>query len=61
MRVVYGSDDGILPDVAHTMARVQRGLPQAELTELPDCGHFLQQDQGERVGELLARFFAPET
>lgn len=60
VRVVYGRDDRILPDVAHTMARVQRDLPQTEITELPDCGHFLQEDQGERVGELLARFFACE-
>ena len=57
LRIVYGRDDRILPDVARTMRRVQRDLPQAELTELPDCGHFLQEDAGERVGELLAAFF----
>jgi len=33
--------------------------PQAELTELPDRGHFLQEEAPGEVGELLARFFAP--
>lgn len=59
VRVLYGEQDRILPDVAETMARVARDLPQAEVTALPECGHFLQEDAPERVGELLAEFFAP--
>ncbi len=59
VRVVYGARDRILPDVAETMARVKRDLPQAEVTALPDCGHFLQEEAPERVGELIAEFFAP--
>jgi len=57
VRVVYGERDRYLPDVARTMARVQRDLPHAEVTALPDCGHFLQEDAPDRVGELLAAFF----
>lgn len=57
VRIIYGKDDRILPDVAKTMARVQKDLPQAVLTELPGCGHFLQEDNGEEVGRLLADFF----
>lgn len=57
VRIVYGRDDRILPDVAKTMARVQQDLPQAIATELPGCGHFLQEDRGEEVGRLLADFF----
>jgi haloalkane dehalogenase len=57
--VVYGARDRILPDVANTMARVQADLPQAHITVLPECGHFLQEEAAPRVGELLARFFAP--
>jgi haloalkane dehalogenase len=58
VRIVYGEQDPILPDVAETMARVARDLPQAEVTTLPECGHFLQEEAPEQVGELLAEFFA---
>jgi len=58
VRVVYGEQDRILPDIAGTVARVKRELPQAEVTALPECGHFLQEEEPERIGELLAPFFA---
>jgi haloalkane dehalogenase len=58
VRVVYGERDRILPDVAETMARVKRDLPQAEVTSLPECGHFLQEEAGPQIGSELARFFA---
>ena len=57
MRVIYGERDAILPDIAETVARVKKDLPQAEVTALPDCGHFLQEEAGEQIGELLADFF----
>lgn len=57
VRAIYGAQDRVLPDVADTMARLQRDLPHAEVTALPGCGHFLQEEQPEWVGELLARFF----
>ncbi len=59
VRVVYGAQDRLLPDVAHTMARVKVDLPQADVTVLPDCGHFLQEEAPADVGAVLARFFAP--
>ena len=58
VRVIYGAQDRILPDVAETMARVARDMPQAEITALPECGHFLQEEAGPRIGEELATFFA---
>ena len=58
VRIVYGARDRLLPDVAETMARAGRDLPQAEATVLPECGHFLQEEAPRQVGELLARFFA---
>ena len=58
VRVVYGEQDRILPDVADTMARVQKDVPQAVVTALPDCGHFLQEEAPQEIGELLAEFFA---
>ncbi len=58
VRVVYGERDRILPDVAKTMRRVQRDLPQTKVTALADCGHFLQEERPEEVGRLLAEFFS---
>jgi haloalkane dehalogenase len=58
VRIVYGARDRLLPDVAETMTRVRGDLPQAEITVLPDCGHLVQEEAPEKVGELLARFFA---
>ena len=58
VRIIYGERDRILPDVAQTMARVKQDLPQAEVTSLPDCGHFLQEEAPDRIGDELARFFA---
>jgi len=61
VRVVYGERDRVLPDVADTFARLARELPAATVTALPNCGHFLQEDDPGRVGELLADFFVHST
>ena len=58
VQILYGEKDRILPKVARTMAHVQRDLPQAVATSLPGCGHFLQEDNPEEIGEILADFFA---
>lgn len=58
LRIVYGAQDRILPDIAETAARVKSDVPHAEITELPDCGHFLQEEEPEEVGRMLADFFA---
>ena len=58
VRILYGERDRILPDVARTMARVKRDLPQAEVTSLADCGHFLQEERPEEIGQQLGAFFS---
>jgi pimeloyl-ACP methyl ester carboxylesterase len=58
VRIVYGEQDRILPDVAETMARIAADIPHAEVTPLPDCGHFLQEDSPAEVAGYLASFFA---
>lgn len=58
VRIIYGTEDRILPDVAKTMARVARDLPQAVTTRMEGCGHFLQEEHGAAIGGLLADFFA---
>jgi len=58
VRLLYGERDRILPDVAETMARIKRILPHAELSSIPNCGHFLQEDRPDEVADILADFFA---
>ncbi len=58
VRIIYGERDWILPDIADTARRLQEDLPHAELTALSECGHFLQEDDPETVGRLLAEFLA---
>ena len=57
VRIVYGERDRILPDVARTMCRVAADVPAAEVTALPDCGHFLQEERPAEVAGLLSAFF----
>lgn len=59
LRLIYGEEDRILPDVAETMARIAREAHrEVEVTPLPGVGHFCQEERGEEIGELLAPFFA---
>ncbi len=58
IRIIYGARDIILPDMPRTAGRIKELLPQTSITELPHCGHFLQEDDPEQVAALLADFFA---
>jgi haloalkane dehalogenase len=58
VRMIYGTQDRILESIGDTVERLQRDLPQVEVTAIEGPGHFLQEDDPERVGELLAEFFA---
>jgi haloalkane dehalogenase len=56
VRVIYGETDRILPDVATTVARLERDLPHVASTVLP-CGHFAPLEAGIEIGEMLSEFF----
>jgi haloalkane dehalogenase len=56
--VVYGTADRVLPDVAETFARLQRDVPHATVTALPDAGHFVPEEVPQAVAGVLAPFFA---
>ena len=58
VRIIYGTQDRILPDIARTVGRLLEDLPQAEVTALEGCGHFLQEDRPEELAAMLAAFFA---
>jgi len=61
VRVVYGSRDRILPDIGLTVARLAALMPQIEVTELTNCGHFLQEDCPAEVADLLSEFFGRQS
>jgi haloalkane dehalogenase len=60
VQIIYGESDYILPDVAQTMQRVQKDLPQAKIKVFKNCGHFLQEEHPKEIGLLLADFFGED-
>ncbi len=59
VQIVRGAKDRILPRMDHTADRILAALPQAQLETFDDCGHFLQEERPQEIGDVLARFFAP--
>lgn len=57
-QIIYGKNDKILPKVADTMARVKKDLPQAEVTAMDQCGHFLQEDRPLEIAQLMSKFYS---
>ena len=53
--ILYGEKDIWL---APEMIKIKNELPHARIRAIPKCSHFLQEDQPEMVGELLAEFFS---
>lgn len=56
VKLIYGEADKILPHVAKTMERVRKDLPQADITSLPNCGHFLQEDEPVAIAAEVMAF-----
>ncbi len=58
VRVIYGAKDPVLHDVAGTARRLRNDFPRAEITALPHCGHFLQEDDPGTLARLLGEFLS---
>lgn len=53
VHIIYGEKDWML---ANEMRKLAKELPKARVTPLPDCGHFLQEEEPERLSELIGEF-----
>lgn len=53
---IYGENDRILPDIERTMMQVKQDVPHAEIHKIANCGHFLQEDEPEKISMLLLDF-----
>lgn len=53
VHIIYGEDDWVLPHLGEENRRLQKDLIDARLTAVPNCGHFIQEDQPEKLSELL--------
>jgi len=56
VQLLYGEADKILPNVAGTMQRVKKDLPQANIKSYPNCGHFLQEEIPNELSEAIMHF-----
>jgi len=54
--VAFSDGDPITADLAPVLRRSMRGARGLEHPVLEGAGHFLQEDAGERLGEVVARF-----
>lgn len=54
--ILYGEKDKILPDVAKTMTRAKKDLPQAVVKSYPNAGHFLQEDIPDELSKEIISF-----
>lgn len=55
--LIFGEQDRILPKVQETMKRFQELIPHASKQTIPDCGHFLQEEQPEAVAAYMSDFY----
>ncbi len=53
--IIYGENDILM---ASEMQRIEKELPDASVISIPDCNHFLQEDQPEKVSDLLSKFLS---
>lgn len=56
IQIIYGEKDKILPKVNETMKKVRQNLPQSNITSIPNCGHFLQEECPKDISEIILDF-----
>lgn len=57
VQILRGAEDRILPKMGDTAKRLMADLPQLKEHVFEDCGHFLQEERPDDIGQLLAEFF----
>jgi hypothetical protein len=58
VRVIYGAQDILLPNIVDTMHRLRQDIPHAETTAHPPRGTSPKRTNPSTVGEALAPLFA---
>ncbi len=56
VKIIYGARDRILPGIGSTVERLRDDIEDTDVTRLDDCGHFLQEERPQKVGQLAAEF-----
>jgi pimeloyl-ACP methyl ester carboxylesterase len=57
LQVIYGRFDGSAhPDIDYRIAQCRLLHPDAEVTVLPDCGHWAMYEAADKVNELMLEF-----
>lgn len=56
--ILYGENDIVLPTLAAEMRRLKNDLPDAQIVSIPNCGHYLQEDQPEAVARHMVEFLS---
>ena len=52
--ILWGEDDTFLP--LYLADLIHKDIKGSEMERLPDCGHFIQEDQPERATEIIVEF-----
>ncbi|MDX1959795.1 MAG: alpha/beta fold hydrolase [Leptospiraceae bacterium] len=53
IRIIYGAEDRILPEIQNTVSKLKKDLSHAESYMLENCGHFLQEEKSTEIVKLL--------
>jgi len=56
IQIIFGEKDKILPNVSQTMEKVKKNLPQSQITSIPNCGHFLQEEYPKEISKTVLDF-----
>jgi pimeloyl-ACP methyl ester carboxylesterase len=52
--ILWGEDDTFLP--LYLADLIHKDIKGSRMERIPNCGHFIQEDQPERATEMIVRF-----